>query len=207
MNWYGNFSYQCFDFGEVKSEVDDDWGGGGPCRPGVWVVMGEQVNIQLPLKTHLWKKDVKQKFLFKIASITTMTSSNGNISALLALCARNSPVPVNSPHKGQWRGALMFSLICARINGWVNNGEAGDLRRHRARYDVIVMTPRDQWVNSLVPRKYRCNFKNAYLKPVLQIRIFRYSYDNALKWMPRDPTDDKPILVQVMAWCRQAASH
>ena len=35
--------------------------------------------------------------------------------------------PVNSPHKGQWRGALMFSLICARINGWVNNREAGDL--------------------------------------------------------------------------------
>ena len=46
--------------------------------------------------------------------------------------------PVNSPHKGQWRGALMFSLICARINGWVNNGETGDLRRHRAHYDVIV---------------------------------------------------------------------
>ena len=42
-------------------------------------------------------------------------------SALLALCAGNSPVPVNSPHNGQWRGALMFSLICARINGWVNN--------------------------------------------------------------------------------------
>ena len=48
--------------------------------------------------------------------------------------------PVNSPHKGQWRGALMFSLICARINGSVNNGEAGDLRHHRAHYDVIVMT-------------------------------------------------------------------
>ena len=47
--------------------------------------------------------------------------------------------PVNSPHKGQWRGALMFSLICARINGWVNNREAGDLSRHRAHYDVIVM--------------------------------------------------------------------
>ena len=38
--------------------------------------------------------------------------------------------PVNSPHKGQWRGALLFSLICASINGWVNNREAGDLRRH-----------------------------------------------------------------------------
>ena len=47
--------------------------------------------------------------------------------------------PVNSPHKGQWRGALMFSQICAWISGWVNNREAGDLRRHRAHYDVIVM--------------------------------------------------------------------
>ena len=47
--------------------------------------------------------------------------------------------PVNSPHKGQWRGALMFSLIYPRINGWVNNREAGDLRRHRAHYDVIVL--------------------------------------------------------------------
>ena len=48
--------------------------------------------------------------------------------------------PVNFPHKGQWRGAFMFSLICVWINGWVNNGEAGDLRRYRAHYDVIVMT-------------------------------------------------------------------
>ena len=47
--------------------------------------------------------------------------------------------PVNSPHKGQWRRALIFSLICAWISGWVNNGEAGDLRRHRTHYDVIVM--------------------------------------------------------------------
>ena len=49
--------------------------------------------------------------------------------------------PLNSPHKGQhtWRGALMFSLICAWTNGWVNNGDAGDLRRHRAHYDGVVM--------------------------------------------------------------------
>ena len=39
--------------------------------------------------------------------------------------------PVNSPHKGQWRGALMFSLVCAWINGWINNHEAADLRRPR----------------------------------------------------------------------------
>ena len=47
--------------------------------------------------------------------------------------------PVNSPHKVQRRGVLMFSLICAWINGWVNNDDAGDLRRHRAYYDVRVM--------------------------------------------------------------------
>ena len=35
--------------------------------------------------------------------------------------------------------AFMFSLICARTNGWVNTGEAGDLRRHRAHYGVIIM--------------------------------------------------------------------
>ena len=62
-------------------------------------------------------------------------------SELLALCAGNSPVTGEFPtqSKGQWRGALMFSLICALINGLVNDREAGDLRRHRAHYDVIVM--------------------------------------------------------------------
>ena len=47
--------------------------------------------------------------------------------------------PVNSPHKGQWRGALMSSLICTWINSWINNPAAGDLRRHRAHCDVSVM--------------------------------------------------------------------
>ena len=47
--------------------------------------------------------------------------------------------PVNYQHKGQWRGALMFSLIWAWMNGWVNNREAGDLIRHRAHYDVTLM--------------------------------------------------------------------
>ena len=47
--------------------------------------------------------------------------------------------PGNSPHKGQWRGALMFSLICIWTNGSVNNREAGDLRCRHAHYDVTVM--------------------------------------------------------------------
>ena len=55
--------------------------------------------------------------------------------------------PVNSPHKGQWHGALIFSLICTRTkkNGWVNNGEAGNLRRHCAHYDVTIMSP-ESWL-------------------------------------------------------------
>ena len=47
--------------------------------------------------------------------------------------------PVNSPHKGQWRGALMFSLICVWFNGSANNRDAGGLRRYSAHCDVIVM--------------------------------------------------------------------
>ena len=47
--------------------------------------------------------------------------------------------PVNSLHKGQWRGALIFSSICVWINSWVNNRDAGDLRRYCAHYDVSVM--------------------------------------------------------------------
>ena len=46
--------------------------------------------------------------------------------------------PVNSPHKGQWRRALMFRLICARTNGRVNNRGADNLRRHHAHYAVSV---------------------------------------------------------------------
>ena len=46
---------------------------------------------------------------------------------------------VNSTHKGQWRGTLMFSLIYVWTNGWVNNREAGDLRRHHAHCGVTVM--------------------------------------------------------------------
>ena len=63
------------------------------------------------------------------------------------ISAGNSPVPVNSPHKGQWRGALMFSLIYVWINGWVNNREASDLRRHRGHYDVSVMSSQSSYHN------------------------------------------------------------
>ena len=62
-----------------------------------------------------------------------MTSSNENIVQGIPRST------VSSPDKGQWRGTLMFSLLCAWINGWINNRGAGDLRRHRVHYNVIVM--------------------------------------------------------------------
>ena len=47
--------------------------------------------------------------------------------------------PVNSPHKCQWRGALMFSLNCAWTNGWANHRDASDLRCRRVHYVRTVM--------------------------------------------------------------------
>ena len=51
----------------------------------------------------------------------------------------NHQSPVNSPHKEKWCGALMFYLICAWTNCWVNNRNTGDLRCHSTHYDITVM--------------------------------------------------------------------
>ena len=75
--------------------------------------------------------------------------------------------PVNSAHKGQWRGVLMFSLICAWIKGWVNSGEAVDLRCHHAHYDVTVMDFR---------RKNMLNFLINLLNHEQKKMAFCWSY-------------------------------
>ena len=74
--------------------------------------------------------------------------------------------PVISPHKGQRRGAFMFSLICVWINGWVNNGETGGLRRHRPHNDVIVM----------IHRQLDCSFHK-----VIMHKAFSY-HDAIIHW-------------------------
>ena len=68
-----------------------------------------------------------------------MTSSNGSIFRVTGHLSEKLTGPRRIPQKGQWRGALMLSLIPVWINGWVNNREAGDLRRYSAHYDVTVM--------------------------------------------------------------------
>ena len=89
--------------------------------------------------------------------------------------------PVNSPHKCQGRGAFMFALICAWIKSWVNNGEAGDLSRHCAHYDVIVMTRENETcANSTVCASNGIHDTNVFSKSQQRyvIRLFGFSRGN-----------------------------
>ena len=134
--------------------------------------------------------------------------------------------PVNSPHKGHWRGALMFSSIGTWINDWANSREAGDLRRHRAHCDVIVknspyslldLTKVIRPINatvlmSAIPQKYTSVADNLHPVKTSNRLLFNCkSWISNLKklksWIDIARTDDYSLLVQVMAWCRQATSH
>ena len=93
-----------------------------------------------------WLKKGKRKLrdtvqLIARMKLIMMTSSNGNIFRVTDhLCGEfTGQWWIPRTHKGQWRWALMFSLICAWMNGWVNYRAADDLRRHRTHYDVTVM--------------------------------------------------------------------
>ena len=83
------------------------------------------------------------------------------------------PSPVISPHRGQWRGALLFSLIWAFTNSWVNNRDAGDLKRHGANYDVIVIGV--SIVNYVTPD--HCNSHiQSHIQPLL-MTLGPYKFD------------------------------
>ena len=60
-------------------------------------------------------------------------------SALLVLCEDNSLVTGEFP--SQWSVMQSFDafLVCTETNSWSNHRDAGDLRRHRAHYDVTLM--------------------------------------------------------------------
>ena len=97
--------------------------------------------------TRIWQKHLSIRCRPSQTNITACYAwwrhQTETFSALLALCEGNPPVNGGFPHKGQWRRALMFSLSCAPINGWGNNRDAGDLRRHCAHYGVTVMEMRN----------------------------------------------------------------
>ena len=90
-------------------------------------------------------------------------------SALLTICEGNSPVTGKFHAQRPVTRSFDISLICARINGWVNNREADDLRRHRAHYDVIVMYLGHAASVDMMMTKftytyiYVCNFLSIYI--------------------------------------------
>ena len=102
------------------------------------------------------------------------------LSALSAICAGNSSV------NGQ---SLMFSLICAWINDWVNHGDAGVLRRHRAHYDVTVMTEYDSV--ALFNPAWVCARRTMNMQA---IRIEQ--------WLVHSPTKDSDTQIIVSFWRR-----
>ena len=140
-------------------------------------------------------------------------------SAFLTLCAGESPVPVNFPHNGQWRGALMFSLTCALINGWVNNGEAGDLRRHRAHYGVTVMEticPPQRWVSFAMHNLWFttedrltliANYENKPSSHIPHRNIKKWYSYHLTHYSPITPYGSGANLVHVMACFVSAPSH
>ena len=131
--------------------------------------------------------------------------------------------PVNSPHKGQWSGPLMFSVICAWTNGWVNNWDTRELRHHHAHYDVIVMNniftgqmATGEMIHEISsgymtftelthcpPSRCGCEFKCLMFIHNLVIDILNISSGIVLRWLPQDPTDYKSTL-GLSRWRQQA---
>ena len=62
-------------------------------------------------------------------------------------------------------------------------------------------------INSLAPGKFEWNFRHVIFKQILVVDGLGICCEIALIWMPLDFTDDQSTLVQVMAWCHQAANH
>ena len=126
--------------------------------------------------------------------------------------------PMNSLHKGQWRGALMFSLICVWINDCVNNREAGDLRCYRAHYDVIVMSmevdmpahpnyPGEEHFNTLSPRQSNHHFAHDIFKYIFLNEDVWIVIKILLNFVHKGPLINILSLVQVMAWRQTGENH
>ena len=97
--------------------------------------------------------------------------------------------PVNFPYQGQWRGALMFSLIYAWINDWVNNREAGDLRRQHGHYDVIVMFSWHFNIMHPIDDQEKCKMQVQTYSPfrltteLIYFKFERCEYQNDWVWI------------------------
>ena len=130
--------------------------------------------------------------------------------------------PTDSTHKGQWRGALKFSLICAWTNGWTNNRDAGDLRRHHTHYNVIMMvlaTELDIFLESFFAFNYyekRSVHLKLFFKMTTEVPAITRPFDvygcsegvttlwfSDSTWRHRSGS----TLAQAMAWCLTAPNY
>ena len=120
-------------------------------------------------------------------------------SALLTICAGNSPVTGEFPAQRPVTQSFDFFFICTWINGWVNNGEACDLRRHRAPYNVTVMDIVCGWlVSSLVwfTCLKRC-LEISNLPCVFWISCIVWFCVKKAMWISEEPTS--PLLILPIA--------
>ena len=86
------------------------------------------------------------------------TSPNGNIFRVTGPLCGNSPVTGEFPSERPVTRSFDVFFDLRLINYWVNNREAGDLRRYRAHYDAIVML-------------YACNPWRVYIKRIANMVI------------------------------------
>ena len=185
----------------------------GPCV--TWAKFSQQIIVLFAMTTLLWSPKIYSHTLMLIG----VWREHHDDVIKWKHFPRNWPFvrgihrsPVNSPHKGQWRGALRFSLICVWINDWVNNREAGDLRRYHAHYDVIVMWPSansDRSATRLIPNTglgwcvTLCSTVIPHIHNMMTSsngNIFRVTGHlcgefTGLRWIPRTKASDAGL------WC------
>ena len=148
-----------------------------------------------PCNRNIWRICVKHHApkSTKQPCVCLMTSSNGTIFRVTGLFVRGiHRPPVGSPHKSQCRGALTISLIYAWINDWANDRD-GDLRRHRAHYDVM-----GHWVVLYISMdRVHIGGQIIAMWKMLSKSVNSFWHRNAI-WGQRT----RSTLIQVMA-CRQ----
>ena len=126
-------------------------------------------------------------------------------SALLDLCAGNSSVPGEFPAQRPVTRSFDVFFDLRLKNAWVNNREAGDLRRHLVHYDVIVMKKLDvitPSLNTLRPRQNGRRFADEVFKCIFLNENVWISLKISLKFLPNVPINNIPALVQILAWRR-----
>ena len=124
----------------------------------------------------------KQKQQYSTDSPSMVTLSNKNIFRVMAFCQGNHRSLVASPHRGQWRGTLVFFFICAWTNVGANNGDAIDFRRHCAHYDVTVLhqQPCTDSLSSTTPQKFVITKKKKKQNPTEYVLFMNLKYKSTV---------------------------